>query len=711
MSQRHRRFLSAILAGAGAMALGACQSPSASESGIAIADVDDRSIIEADSHPGEWMAPGRTYGEQRFSPLDQIDTTNVSRLDLAWFADLETSRGVEATPLMIDGVLYNTLPWNVTIAYDARTGKQLWRYDPEVPEKFGRLACCDIVTRGLAAWKGKIIIATLDGRVIALDAKTGKPVWSVNSFDDGQPFAQVITGAPRVFDGKVLIGNSGAEAAARGYVTAFDAESGKKLWRLYLVPGNPADRDKEPENQQIADRISAPTWTGDWWTKGGGGTPWDSIVYDPELRLVYIGGGNGGPRTQFHRSPGGGDNLFLASIVAVDVDTGNYRWHYQQNPGEEWDYTATQPMILADLTIAGKPRKVLMQAPKNGIFYVLDRETGELISAKPYLPINWASGVDMETGRPIENPEARYGEKPFLLWPNAAHNWYPMAFSPRTGLAYFPVTENGRILALDKTFKLKPGEMSQIGTTSRGYDDLRKELAEKDKRDTKSYLIAYDPVRQKEAWRVPYGRGANGGVLATAGGLVFEGTSGGTFAAYDDTTGRKLWEMPVQQVPISGPITYMLDGVQYVAVNAGFGGGLAHDNLTGGDMPISDYGRLLVFRLDGKAKLPELEVVESVLAPPPGIAYTMGDVQKGEALFAVNCAICHGENARGGIKDLRRMSPRTHAEFFEIVLGGKRSQNGMASFEDTLSRADAELIQKYLIARINEDWPELKRGE
>jgi quinohemoprotein ethanol dehydrogenase len=286
-----------------------------------------------------------------------------------------------------------------------------------------------------------------------------------------------------------------------------------------------------------------------------------------------------------------------------------------------------------------------------------------------------------------------------------------MAYSPRTGLAYFPVAENGRIVARDPTFKLHPGEMSQLGTTSQGYDDLRRKLEETDKRNTKFYLIAYDPVKQKEVWRVPYKRGANGGVLATAGGLVFEGTSAGTFAAYDDRSGSKLWEMPVQQVPISGPISYSLDGVQYVAVNAGFGGGLAHDNVSFGEMHISDYGRLLVFKLDGKVKLPALVERPSAIAPPPKLAYTMGEVKSGEALFDTNCAVCHGDNARGGVKDLRKMSPHTHAEFFDIVLGGKRAQNGMANFSDKLSHKDAELIHKYIVARINEDWADLKSGK
>ena len=350
--------------------------------------------------PGQWLSVGRTYDEQRFSPLAQINDRTVGRLGLAWFADINTERGMEASPLVIDGVLYNVQPWNVVTAYDAKTGRVLWSYDPEVPLRFGRMACCDIVSRGLAAWQGKIYVATLDGRLIALDAANGRPVWSVPTVDNSKNYT--ITGAPRVFDGKILIGNGGAEMGVRGYVSAYDAETGAQLWRWHTVPGNPADGFENP-----AMEMAAATWTGEWWKGGGGGTVWDNLSYDPALGLVYIGTGNGSPWAQKWRSPGGGDNLFLASIVALRADTGEYVWHYQTVPGEEWDYTATQQMILADIPLGGRTRQVLMQAPKNGFFYVLDRATGELLSAEKIAPINWASHVDMATGRPVENPAAR----------------------------------------------------------------------------------------------------------------------------------------------------------------------------------------------------------------------------------------------------------------------------------------------------------------
>ena len=670
------------------------------------AAVDQTRLVAADKEPGQWMAPGRTYGEDRYSPLDLINAGSVADLKLAWFAVISTERGVEASPIMIDGVVYNIEPWNVTVAYDAKTGRELWRYDPQVDRDKGRHACCDIVSRGLAAWKGKIVIATLDGRVIAIDAKSGKEVWSRQTFDPVWPYT--ITGAPRVFDGKVVIGNAGAEGAARGYVTAYDVETGKQLWRFYTVPGNPADGFKSK-----AMEMAAKTWNGDWWNRGGGGTVWDSIVYDPDLDLVYIGTGNGGPWVREFRSPGGGDNLFLSSIVALNAKTGEYVWHYQTTPGDEWDFTSTQSMILADLKIDGKPRKVLMQAPKNGFFYVLDRKTGKLISAAPFVEMNWADGIDMETGRPNIQPIARYGEVPVLLTPGAAgaHNWNPMAYSPKTGLAYFPVTEMYMAYAVNPQFKQQPGAMSQLGVATTGYDLMRKAFAEYAKNHNKTWLTAWDPVAQKERWRVPYPQRGSGGILVTAGNLVFQGTVLGTFAAYRADTGEKVWDMPVQQVPIAAPIAYSVDGEQYIAVNAGWGGGLAHSTTASSlGFPLSKSPRLLVFKLGGTASLPPVAPMARLERPTD--VHVPGEVlARGEQLYAQYCAVCHGEQARGGVKDLRRMTPETHAEFLDILLKGTRREKGMASFADVLGEDDAKAIHSWLIRRANEDWEEIAKGE
>jgi len=649
--------------------------------------------------PGQWVTTGRTWDEQRFSPLDQINVDTVGGLGLAWFADLNTDRGQEATPLVVGRVLYNTEPWNIVTAYDAVTGQQLWRYDPHVPLRFGREACCDIVTRGLAVWFGKIIVATLDGRLIALDMRTGAELWSVQTTDQSQGYT--ITGAPRVYNGRVLIGNGGAENGVRGYVSAYDVNTGAMLWRWHTVPGNPADGFENAAMQRAAS-----TWGGEWWRKGGGGTVWDSLAFDPALGLVYVGTGNGSPWASRYRSPGGGDNLYLASIVALDVRTGEYRWHYQTTPGETWDYTATQNMILADLEIGGRTRQVIMQAPKNGFFYVLDRATGELISAETIAPISWASGVDMATGRPIENPEARFGQIPVMVSPGAggAHNWNPMAFSPRTGLAYVPVTET--YMAYAEAPDYDPASRS-LGTAFSGHDDIRREIAEYADAHSKGWLAAWDPVTQTERWRVPYAQKGSGGVLVTGGNLVFQGTIGTTFAAYRADTGEKVWEMPVQNVPIAAPITYAVDGVQYIAVNAGWGGGLAHVERSAFSALFLGKPRLLVFRLGGTAQLPPMPAESFAipeLAAPPPLAGTPAQVALGEQLYGANCSLCHGNAARGGVKDLRHMSPATHAAFTDIVLNGSRAANGMASFADRLSGEQAEAIHHYLIARANDDW-------
>jgi quinohemoprotein ethanol dehydrogenase len=621
--------------------------------------VDDARMRAADApaNVGDWMATGRTYDEQHFSPLDQINVGNVSQLGLAWYADINTNRGVEATPLASGGVLYNVQPWNIVTAYDGKTGRVLWTYDPKVPLKFGRMACCDIVSRGLAAWKGKLYVATLDGRLIALDARTGEPV--------------------------------------------YDAETGKMLWRFYTVPGDPS-----LGFENAAMEMAAKTWNGEWWKLGGGGTVWDGISYDPELNLVYIGTGNGSPWAQHWRSPGGGDNLFLASIVALDADTGAYRWHYQTVPGEQWDYTATQQMILADLPVAGRVRKVLMQAPKNGIFYVLDRATGELLSANNFAPINWATGIDMKTGRPIEKPEIRYGKEPVLVSPGAggAHNWNPMAYSPQTGLVYLPVSLTFMSYALAENFDPARGG---LGTSFSGNQRERQAMARYADRNSRGWLSAWDPKTQREVWRGPRERKGSGGVLATAGNLVFQGTIGTTFVAYRADTGEKVWEMPVQNVPISAPIAYLVDGEQYIAVNAGWGGGLAHVEISAYADLVLGKPRLLVFKLGGKAKLPPMPAIAmkiEELAPPPKLAASAEVVARGERLYADNCALCHGGGARGGVKDLRHMTPATHRDFLAVVIDGTRAANGMASFADVITREEAEAIHQYLIARANEDW-------
>ncbi|MBN1241055.1 MAG: PQQ-dependent dehydrogenase, methanol/ethanol family [Gammaproteobacteria bacterium] len=666
-----------------------------------VPDVTAERLLEAASNGAEWLMDGRTYSAQRFSPLDLIHEDNVGDLGLAWYHDLGTLRGVEATPLVVDGVLYNISAWNVTYAHDARTGELLWKYDPEVPRRWGRYACCEPVSRGLAAWRDSIVIATLDGRLISLDAKTGEPRWSVRTFDEDTEWPYSITGAPRVFDGRIVVGNGGADFGVRGFVSAYDADDGSLLWKFYLVPGNPADGF---ENDAM--EMAAKTWNGEWWKLGGGGTAWDSIAYDPELGLVYVGTGNGSPLVRHFRSPGGGDNLFLCSIVALDADTGEYRWHYQETPGEEWDYTCTQSIVQAELKIDGRERRVLLHAPKNGFFYVLDRETGEVISAENFVPVNWASRIDLTTGRPVENPEARYGTDPVLVTPGpgGGHNWFPMAFSPLTGLAYFPTYEQWFVFARDETFtpvrfRSNSGWGGYSGDALTKRIELQQTAAERER----AWLTAWDPVAQEAAWKVPLPRHGNGGVLATAGNLVIEGTTKQTLSIFRATDGELLWEMPVQTSPVAGPITYLVDGEQYVAVNAGFGGGAAQVERGIGIARNRAEARLLVFKLGGAAELPPLPEAPPVPEPPP-LRAGEDSVQRGAQIYAQTCAQCHGPLAVGGVKDLRHMSREAHAAFNEIVLDGTLEERGMAGFANLLSEQDVEDVHAYVIARANEDW-------
>ena len=450
------RILAGLAVATGLM-LAACQPAHNSAQVAGAKPVDAARLTAADSDTGEWMTTGRTYSEQRFSPLTQVSTGNVGQLGLAWHYEFDTDRGQEATPLMVDGVLYTTTAWSKVFAFDAKTGKLIWSYDPKVSGDRGFDACCDVVNRGVAVWNGKVFVGALDGRLIALDAKTGTVVWSTVTVDQSKPYT--ITGAPRVVKGKVLIGNGGAEYGVRGYLSAYDAETGNLAWRFYMTP-NPEGKPDGAASDSIMAKKAAATWgDGVWKHSGGGGTPWDSMAYDPDLNLLYVGGGNGSPWNAVKRSGGKGDDLFLSSIVALNPDTGAYVWHYQTTPGESWDYTATQHIILADLTIDGKPRKVLMQAPKNGFFYVLDRATGQLISAKNYITINWAKSVDMKTGRPVENPAARFVDKPDIVLPApyGGHNWQPMAYDPKEGLVFIPAMEVPFGYGNDKTFKYREG--------------------------------------------------------------------------------------------------------------------------------------------------------------------------------------------------------------------------------------------------------------
>jgi len=653
--------------------------------------VDGARIANADRDPGNWLTYGRTYSEQRYSPLKKISSDNANRLGLAWFADLDTNRGQEATPLVIDGVMYVSTAWSMVKAYDARSGHLLWSYDPEVPKELGVNGCCDVVSRGLAAWNGKIFDATFDGRIVALDAKTGKPLWSTLTVERDQPYT--ITQAPRVIKGRVIIGMSGGEYGVRGYISAYDAETGKMAWRFYTVPGDPS---KPFENDAMA--MAAKTWSGEWWKHGGGGPVWDAISYDPDLNLLYFGVGNGLEWSRARRSANKGDNLFLASIVALNADTGAYVWHYQVIPGDEWDYDAVAQLVLADLTIDGKSRQVLMQANKDGFFYILDRKTGGLISAKTFVPINWASGIDMKTGRPIEHADIRYSTtgKPIVMMPgpDGAHSWHPMAYNPGNGLAYIPAQTIGKQFTPIKDFKTSPIGWN-LGVDVAGTPGLKQ-----------GFLLAWDPVKQKEVWRVNYRGPWNGGIVTTAGNLVVQGNATGEFAVYRADNGQKLWSMDVQSPTMGGPMTYEVGGEQYIAVLSGWGSAfsLQAGKVAAQSGNLRNVSRVLAFKVGGTATLPPLEPRTLVINPPPEPADT-ASVADGEAVFGRYCSACHGENAVGGgvVPDLRASNFLGNDFWYEIVLNGALKDAGMVSFKSALDRDDVTAIRNYVIHRANQD--------
>jgi len=646
-----------------------------------VAQVDAQRLLAAPYNGNDWLSYGRAYNEQRFSPLTNINEKNVNKLHMDWYADIHSEDGLVSTPIVVDGIIYLSGAFARVFALDGKSGQKIWSYDPQVNRGASVDSSWSVrVNHGVAVYKGRVYVGTGDCRLIALDAASGKEVWSIESC--GAVGGAGITGAPRVVNGMVLIGHGGA--GVRGYVSAYDSNNGKLIWRFYTVPRGPKHKFEQPEL-----KVAANTWHGHKWWQGAGGTVRNAITYDQELNRIYLGTAGSYPTMAGLRDPEGGDNLYTESIVALDADTGKYIWHYQQVPHDTWGYNATADIVLADLTLEGKSRKVLMQAPKNGFFYVLDRQTGELLSANNYARVTWAKGIDMKTGRPIEHPEARYYNRPDLkatVYPNigGAHSWQPMSFNPKTGLVYLPVQDFPTIYSVD----------AEYGLTFKPLPDQIK---------LKGRLVAWDPVTQSERWRVDHDLALNGGTLATAGDLVFQGTATGELRAYSAQKGELLWSSQLGSSMQAAPITYAIDGQQYILAPVGLGGEgrMTHADQAAGPNALGP-SRLIAYSLGKQhASLPVNNQPPQVPRPPKGDADPAVIAHGAKLYSAMGCYFCHGENAvgmaGGSIPDLRYMSANTHVEWPAVVLGGSRKDKGMMPFYRYLEHGDSEAIHSFVI--------------
>lgn len=704
-----------VVAGLAALAVTGCKladnNPGAKDPEFAKIDGE---FLKTGGNGDDWAFPAYSYGEQRHSPLTQINDKNVSELGIAWFADMPDARGHESTPVEVDGTLYVTGPWSKVFAFEAKTGKPLWQFDPGVDKARGVKACCDVVNRGVAFWKGKLFVGTIDGRLIALDAKTGGEIWSVQTLDPKSN--GTITGFPRVVKDKVIIGNGGSEFGARGFVTAYNVDTGKQVWRFYTVP-NPKGEPDNAASDKVMKELAYDTWSKepkkhDWRESGGGGTVWDAIVYDHELDQLYLGVGNGNPWNHGIRSNSEGDNLFLSSIVALDPDTGEYKWHYQETPAESWDYTATQPIILANEKRDGKDVKVLYHAPKNGFFFTIDRTNGKLLSANPFISgITWATGYDLATGRPIENPEARYEKtgKLYMANPSAlgAHNWHPMSYNPATGLVYIPAQQLGGAY-------MPPMAPNEQGRSSMGFntggaiatadvpDDFN--MVKAIQAVTTGQLVAFNPKTGKAQWTVNYPTPWNGGTMTTAGNLVFQGDAMGKFNAYAADTGKLLYSLDVQSGVLTGASTYLVDGEQYVAFMTSKGGAfpLVSGYVSGASQEVPNIPRLVVLKLGAKGKLPPLPPAEEWVWNPPAQFGSPELIAAGQSNYQRYCLVCHAPGAVGSgvLPDLRKSGTIADAATFKsIVYDGILAKNGMASFKPVLKPEEVEAIRAYLVSR------------
>lgn len=716
---------------AAALSLTACgdkaTGPAAATAPAAAAQVDLARLNGIGKEPGAWLTTGRDAGKTHYSPLDQVNRQTAARLGFAWELKTGTNRGMEATPIVVDGVMYTSGTAGRVYALEAATGHLLWQFEPPLKLKNARGSCCDIVNRGVAVWNGKVYVGSFEGILYALDAESGAVRWQVDTFiDRGRAYS--ITGAPQIAGKVVVIGNGGAEFDSRGYVSAYDLETGQLVWRFYTVPG---DSNRPYESKAL--EMAAKTWDSKRdFSRGGGGNAWDAFAYDPKTNLVYFGTSNGAPWNTVYRSPSGGDNLFIASILALKADTGEYVWHYQETPGERWDYDATPHIMLATLKIDGADRDVLMQASKNGFFYVLDRATGKLLAADKFVDANWATHVDLETGRPAENPDSDYTKgKPVIVFPSGVggHNFNPMSLSGRTGLVYIPAVHSGMALVEAPPTPYLPERMAsgvQIAfatqllappetlppalrpVTAPGYLKTVPSL------NMFASLKAWDPIAHKVVWEHKYATFMDhGGVLSTGGGVVIQGSIDGKLRVFNDETGDVIKEIDTGSPLIAAPMTYTVDKIQYVAILAGSGGGGWNLWMPGNvAAERGNDNRILAFRLDGGATpIPPVLGAVTPVPEPPAQPGTAADIAAGAALFGRNCAGCHSNAPRSAVPDLRRSGfIRDAAAFQSVVRGGALEKRGMPSWDDLLTQAEAEQIRAHLVSVAREAYAKQQSG-
>ena len=657
---------------------------------------DSRVINSPSDEPGSWLTYGQNFKEQRFSELTQINTDTIARLGLAWTTQIgDYNMRMQGTPLVVDGVMYVSNGWSVIYALDATTGEEIWKYDPEVDRSYIRLACCGPAhNRGVAVYEGKVFVGTFDGRLIAVNAENGEEVWDVDTWIPEGLGRFNITGAPRAAAGKVYIGQgSGESGHRRGYVTAYDADTGEVSWRFFLVPGDPSQPFEHPEME-----LAAQTWGGEWWKYGGGGTAWNSLVYDEEFNSLYIGVGNGAPWPREIRSPGGGDDLFLSTIVSVDVETGRMNWYYQTTPGDNWDYSSAMDMALGEIEFGGEMRKVVLQAPKNGFFYVIDREDGELLRALPYTEgIDWATHVDMETGRPVENPDVVYESEPQWIMPanSGAHNWEPQSWDNELGLMYFYYHDIANFYSLDEGF-VETGEyeIRERGLSlGWGEGEYRRRLIEEagPRPESQAYIGAFDPITGGYKWRHELESDYNGGVVATRGGLLFHPEGTGEFSARDTDDGEILWRYNAPGTFRSTSVmTYQVGGDQYVAT------------MMNGNRAIDLGGTVLAFKLDGNLDLPIPDIVQATVPELPDGDFGVDQISEGDDIYHAQCASCHGgigipNEVAIVAPDLRLMTLSTHDEMSDIVIGGSRADRGMPEFRDAITSDQLESIRAFVV--------------